>query len=70
MPTRTRDAYAEVTTSNGSPKSGAQVDLTLTVAPENDGLLFSSHVGSLSPNAGATGVDGRLNFVFTAPVVG
>ena len=66
----TRDAYATVTASNGSPKSGAQVSLTLTVVPEDDGQLFSSHVGSISPNGGATGADGMLKFVFTAPVAG
>ena len=69
-PTTTRDAYATVTASNGSPKSGAQVSLTLTVVPENGAPILASNVGSISPNGGSTGADGRLNFVFTAPVAG
>lgn len=70
MPTKTRDAYALVTTTTGSLKSGAQVSLALTVVPENDGLLYAAHVGAVSPNGGSTEADGRLSFVFTAPVRG
>jgi hypothetical protein len=69
MPTKTRAAYAEVT-SSGSPKSGAQVTLILTVVPENGDPILASNVGSVSPNGGSTGADGRLPFVFTAPVAG
>ena len=70
MPTKTRTAYARVTTSNGLAKSGTQVDLALTVVPNDDDQLYSAHVGAVSPNGGATGSDGRLPFVFTAPVAG
>ena len=70
MPTTTRAAYAEVTTSTGSSKSGAQVTLILTVVPENGDPILASNVGSLSPNGGSTGADGRLPFVFTAPAAG
>jgi len=70
MPTKTRDAYAKVTKSDGSAKSGAQVTLILTVEPEDDGQPYASHVGSVSPNGGSTGTDGRLNFVFTVPMAG
>ena len=70
MPTKTRDACAEVVTSSGSPKSGAQVTLILTVEPEDDGQLYSAHVGVVSPNGGSTGSDGRLNFEFKAPTAG
>ena len=70
MPTKTRAAYAEVTTSSGSPKSGVQVDLALTVVPEVDGQLPVTYTGTLSTYSGATGVDGRLSFVFAAPVSG
>jgi hypothetical protein len=70
MPTKTRAAYAQVTTSTGSPKSGARVTLDLKVAPENGAPIRAEYVGSVSPNGGATGTDGRLPFVFTAPVAG
>jgi hypothetical protein len=70
MPTRTRAAYAQVTTSTGSPKSGAQVTLILMVVPDDGDPVLASNVGSISPNGGATEADGRLNFVFTAPVAG
>lgn len=76
MPSTTRAAYALVATSAGSPKSGAQVDLALTVVPEEDGYNHAvgqhtaPHEGSLSVPGGTTGADGRLNFVFTAPVAG
>jgi hypothetical protein len=65
-----KNTYATVTKNDGTPKSGVQVNLMLTVVPENDGLLFSAHVGSISPNGGSTEADGRLNFTFTAPVAG
>ena len=68
-PTETRAAYALVT-SGGSPKSGAQVTLSLTVAPDDDGQPYAAHVGTVSPNSGTTGADGRLNFVFAAPAAG
>lgn len=71
MPTKKLEtAYALVTKSDGSAKSGAQVSLSLTVVPEDDGQLYSAHVGAVSPNGGSTGADGRLSFVFTAPVAG
>lgn len=70
MPTRTRAAYAQVTKSDGAPKSGAQVTLILTVVPENGDPVRAEHVGGISPNGGATDADGRLSFVFTAPVAG
>jgi hypothetical protein len=63
-------AYAHVAKNDGSDKSGAQVTLELTVVPEDDGQLYSAHVGSILPNGGATGADGRLKFVFMAPVAG
>lgn len=69
MPSAKRTAYAQVM-SGTTPKSGAQVSLSLTVVPEDDGQLYSAHVGAVSPNGGATGADGRLNFVFTAPTAG
>lgn len=76
MPSKTRAAYALVTTGSGSPKSGAQVNLKLEVAPEEDGYNHAvgqhtaPHVGILLPTAGTTGSDGRLSFVFQAPVAG
>ena len=70
MPAARRAASAQVTTGTGSAKSGVHVGLDLTVVPENDGQLYSAHVGVVSPNGGATGADGRLNFVFTAPMAG
>ncbi len=70
MPTKTLVAYAEVTTSDGLPKSGVQVTLELTVKPELDGQLPVTYTGTLSTYAGTTGADGRLNFVFTAPTAG
>jgi len=70
MPTETRDAYAKVTKRDGSAKSGVQVTLILTVEPEDDGQPYGAHVGSISPNGGATETDGKLNFTFTAPVAG
>lgn len=70
MPTRTRNAYAEVITSTGTPKSGAQVALILTVVPENGEPIRAEYVGSISPNGGATGADGRLTFEFRAPTAG
>ena len=47
MPTRTRDAYAQVSKSNGSPKSGVQVDLLYIVKPENDAPLRAEYIGSV-----------------------
>ena len=70
MPTKTLAAYALVTTSSGSPKSGAQVTLILTVKPENGDPILASNVGSVSPNGGSTDSYGKLSFVFTAPVAG
>jgi hypothetical protein len=70
MPTKTREAYALVTTSTGSAKSGAQVLLTLGVIPELQGQLPVTYTGTLSTYGGATGADGRLPFVFTAPAAG
>lgn len=70
MPTKTRNAYALVIKSDGTPKSGAWVDLILTVVPENGDPILGSNVGSISPNGGATDTDGRLNFVFSAPQAG
>ncbi|MCR4304399.1 MAG: hypothetical protein NUV63_09295 [Gallionella sp.] len=70
MPTKTRAAYAHVAKSDGSDKSGAEVVLTLDVIPELEGQLPVTYTGTLSTYSGATGADGRLNFVFTAPVAG
>jgi hypothetical protein len=70
MPAKTLDAYALVTTSSGSPKSGAQVILSLDVIPELKGQLPVTYTGTLNIYGGATGADGRLNFTFTAPVAG
>jgi len=80
MPTRTlTTAYAKVTKSDGSAKSGAQVTLTLTVVPELAGQLPITYTGTLSAYAvstgsttysEATGTDGKLPFVFKAPVAG
>lgn len=70
VPKETRNAYALVTKSDGTAKSGAQVSLAYTQQPEDDGRPYSEHVGSISPNGGATGMDGRLNFEFTAPAAG
>jgi hypothetical protein len=69
-------AYAEVTKNDGKPKSGERVDLTLTVVPEEDGYNHAvgqhtaPHEGSLSTLGGATDTDGKLSFVFQAPVAG
>jgi hypothetical protein len=71
MPTKTlTTAYAKVTTSDGKSKSGAHVDLTLTVVPEVAGQLPVTYTGSLSTYAGSTGSDGRLTFEFRAPSAG
>lgn len=70
MPGASKSAYAEVTKSDGAPKGGAQVTLILTVEPEEDGQPYGAHVGSVSPNGGSTGADGRLDFRFTAPTAG
>lgn len=67
---QTREAYAQVTRSDGTPANGIHVDLALTVAPENDGQLYSAHVGAVSPNGCSTGADGRLNFAFKAQAAG
>ena len=70
----TRQAYAEVNTSTGSAKSGATVTLTITVVEADDGhpagQHTASHIATLTPTAGTTGADGRLNFTFTAPAAG
>ena len=74
-----KSAYAEVTKSDGTVKSGVQVSLALTVVPELQGQLPITYTGSLSGYVGAigtttysgsTGADGKLSFVFTAPVAG
>jgi hypothetical protein len=79
MPSATKSAYALVTRSDGSAKSGTQVVLSLTVVPELLGQLPSTYTGTLSANtvsigstiySGETGTDGRLNFVFRAPTRG
>ena len=76
IPNATRAAYAQViNNSNGLPKSGAQVALSLTVVPEEDGYDHAightaPHEGGLTPLSGTTGTDGRLPFVFTAPSAG
>jgi len=70
MPSKTLAAYAQVATSTGTLKSGIQVTLALTVEPENDGQLYSAHVGTVSPNGGATDANGKLSFEFRAPVAG
>jgi len=78
-PNTTKSGYALVTTSTGSPRRGVQVDLSLTVVPEFAGQLPVTYTGYLTGYAGAigsttyggtTGTDGRLNFVFTAPMAG
>ena len=70
MPTKTQAALAYVTTISGLQMSGVHVDLSLTVVPENGAPIRAEYVGNVSPNGGATGADGRLNFVFTAPTAG
>src|SRR3989338_2454950 len=71
MPTKKLEtAYALVTKSTGTPKSGVNVDLLLTVEPENGTPVRAEHVGNLSPNGGRTDADGKLPFVFTAPTAG
>jgi hypothetical protein len=71
MPTKKLEtAYALVTKSGGSPKSGAQVTLILTVVPENGEPIRANNVGSISPNGGSTDSYGKLSFVFTAPTAG
>jgi hypothetical protein len=70
MPTRTRAAYAQVTTSTGTPKSGILVSLSHTVIPEVADQLPVTYTGTLSTYGGTTGADGRLSFVFTAPAAG
>ena len=70
MPTKTLAAYAKVTKSDGSAKSGAQVSLILTVVPEDGGPVRGEHVGGISPNGGVTDEFGKLPFVFTAPLAG
>lgn len=62
MPNQTRTAYAQVTKSDGSAKSGAQVTLVLTVVPENGAPIRAEHVGSVSPNGGSTDTNGKLSF--------
>lgn len=66
----TKSAYAQVTRSDGTAKDGVNVDLLLTVEPENGEPVRAEHVGGISPNGGATGADGKLSFVFTAPTAG
>ncbi len=57
-----RAAYAQVM-EGATAKSGIAVTLTTTAPPEAGTAI-------LSPTAGSTGGDGRLNFSFTAPPVG
>ncbi len=57
-----RAAYAQVM-EGAAAKSGIAVTLTTTAPPEAGTAI-------LSPTAGSTGGDGRLNFSFTAPPVG
>jgi hypothetical protein len=66
----TRAAYAEVKTSAGEVKSGAQVSLTPTVVPDDDGQVANAHEGKLLPVAGNTDGSGKFNFTFIAPVAG
>lgn len=70
MPKATRDAYAEVKTSSGSPKSGINVDLFLDVVPELEGQLPVTYTGTLTPDSGPTDWEGKLHFVFKAPEAG
>lgn len=70
MPTKKLAVYAKVSKSDGSAKSGAYVDLVLTVVPENGDPVRAEHVGSVSPNGGSTDAAGKLSFVFTAPTAG
>ncbi len=76
MPTKTRAAYAQVTKSDGSAKSGIPVNLALTVIEEPDGYNHAvgqhtaPHKATLLLLAGATGADGRQPFEFVAPVAG
>lgn len=67
-------AYAKVTNSDGTAKSGAAVTLTLAVAEADDGhpagQHTASHIGSLTPAAGTTGADGKFGFTFAAPAAG
>ena len=70
MPTKTRAAYAQVSKSDGSAKSGVNVDLFLDVVPELAGQLPVSYTGILRPDSGSTGVAGRLDFEFIAPTAG
>lgn len=61
-PDASRAAYAQVM-EGAAAKSGIAVTLTTTAPPEAGTAI-------LSPTAGSTGGDGRLNFSFTAPPVG
>ena len=76
MPGAGKSAYAHVANSDGSDKSGVQVSLSLSVVPEEDGYNHAvgqhtaPHDGSLLPESGATGSDGKLHFEFKAPVAG
>ncbi|MDD5058215.1 MAG: carboxypeptidase-like regulatory domain-containing protein [Sideroxydans sp.] len=70
MASGTRAAYAEVKTDTGAAKAGAQVSLTHTVVPDDDGQVATAHEGTLLPVAGNTGADGRFNFSFVAPLAG
>lgn len=71
MSNATRSAYAQVTKkSDGSLKSGAQVALSLTVVSDSGSPTDPSNVGHLSLTSGLTGANGRLPFVFTAPLAG
>jgi hypothetical protein len=70
MPTKTRAAYAHVTKSDGSDKSGAHVDLSIKSVAELEGQLPVTYTGTLSTEAGTTDAYGKLPFVFTAPVAG
>ncbi|MCR4304506.1 MAG: hypothetical protein NUV63_09835 [Gallionella sp.] len=71
-----KTAYAEVKKSDGSDGSGVQVNLQLSVVPEEDGYNHAvgqhtaPHDGSLAPLSGATDSNGKLPFVFSAPEAG
>lgn len=68
MPGQTlSSAYAQVTTSSGAPKSGAQISLRDEVFPDDYGMGGSSQ-GSLFPSAGSTDGSGQFSFQFTAPL--
>jgi len=64
------NAYAEITPSSSTNKSGVHVDLELTVEPELQGQLPITYEGTLTPKTGETDANGKLFFEFKAPVAG